>query len=240
MNSDLNTLIQHLQDEFDFLKSKLDQCIADWDFEGAQAFKEPLYYTKRKLDILRTLENPNFQKISSLAQKISIMEERLAQGFAKNEYPDEKLSKRFEERRKLIAQESIKKFKLELNELQSVKQKASIDDDKILSLLKKLKEKEISKIDFEIKQGKVFFTLKAEADDLVFTLHSNFGTKLENYFYPNARSILRSLGFELDNYTKKISAFRQIESLSLLTELSIIFYEVFSLYKEKEIDVKVK
>ncbi|MBK9256918.1 MAG: hypothetical protein IPM42_15660 [Saprospiraceae bacterium] len=64
MKSDLEILIEHLQSEVDYLQSSMDECVAEWDFERAKAFREPLILTKRKLMVLKYLQNPNYEKIS--------------------------------------------------------------------------------------------------------------------------------------------------------------------------------
>ena len=53
MKTDLEILIEHLQNEVDYLKSSMDDCAAEWDFDGAKAYREPLIYTKRKLNVLK-------------------------------------------------------------------------------------------------------------------------------------------------------------------------------------------
>ena len=62
MKTDLEILIEHLQSEFDFLKSTMDQCVAEWDFEAALSLRESIRYTKRKLDVLKCLQNPNYAR----------------------------------------------------------------------------------------------------------------------------------------------------------------------------------
>ena len=71
MKTDLEILIEHLQSEYDYLKSSMDECVAEWDFDGAKAFREPLIFTRRKLNVLKCLENPNFKKINELVGMVS-------------------------------------------------------------------------------------------------------------------------------------------------------------------------
>ena len=97
MKTDLEILIEHLQSEYDYLKSSMDECVAEWDFDGAKAFREPLIFTRRKLNVLKCLENPNFKKINELVGMVSRMEKSLTERKNQRDYYDEQLRQRMEE-----------------------------------------------------------------------------------------------------------------------------------------------
>jgi len=76
MQSLLKVLIDELQKEYDYLEKELNLCIKEWDFEGAEAFKKPFISVKKKLLILKNIENPNFDRITSLRRYLERIESR--------------------------------------------------------------------------------------------------------------------------------------------------------------------
>jgi vacuolar-type H+-ATPase subunit I/STV1 len=156
MKTDLEILIEHLQSEYDYLKSSMDKCVAEWDFDGAKAFREPLIFTRRKLNILKSLKNPNFIKINRLAGMISRMEKSLTERKYNLEFLDEQTRQRMEERFNESTKKRIEESKTELKKLKSIEPKFRIDDDKILELIEGLERNEISEVEFEIEKDKIF------------------------------------------------------------------------------------
>jgi len=46
MKSNLQLLLDQIQQEHDYLEENLNRCIQRWDFEGAEAFRRPLLWVK--------------------------------------------------------------------------------------------------------------------------------------------------------------------------------------------------
>ncbi|NNF34125.1 MAG: hypothetical protein HKN68_08455 [Saprospiraceae bacterium] len=180
----------------------MDQCVAELDFDGVKAFREPLFYTQRKLNVLKCLENPNYDKISRLTRMISRMEKSLNERKFENDYLDEqtrqKVDKRFNESMKNI----IEKSKNELEELQSIVPEQIIDDDKILELFEGLERNEINGVEFEIKKDKIFLQLNVNSEHAEFTFRTSDNVNLEHHLVKPSKSILGKLGFNTATFKK--------------------------------------
>jgi len=239
MKTDLEILIEHLQSEYDYLKSSMDECIGEWDFDGAKAFREPVIFTKRKLNILKCLENPNFNKINRLAGMISRMEKSLTERKIKMEYLDEQTRQRMEEHLNESTNNRINESKKELEKLRSINPKHRIDDDKILELLEGLEQNKITAVEFEIKKDKIFLllTISNEQGELEFRTPEN--VKIENYLVKPTKSILRKLGFNTETFKKQLSNFSKIDKIKVLEELAIIYFEVFGIFGEER-NIKIE
>jgi len=239
MKTDLEILIEHLQSEYDYLKSSMDECIGEWDFDGAKAFREPVIFTKRKLNILKCLENPNFNKINRLAGMISRMEKSLTERKIKMEYLDEQTRQRMEEHLNESTNNRINESKKELEKLRSINPKHRIDDDKILELLEGLEQNKITAVEFEIKKDKIFLllTISNEQGELEFRTPEN--VKIEHYLVKPTKSILRKLGFNTETFKKQLSNFSKIDKIKVLEELAIIYFEVFGIFGEER-NIKIE
>lgn len=138
MKTNLEILIEHLQSEYDNLKSSMDECVAELDFDGAKAFREPMIFTRRKLNILKSLENPNFNKINQLLGLISNMEKSLTEQKFEIDCLDEHSRQELEDHLNESTKSRIKKSKIELEKLESIEPEHRIDGDKILEMLEGL------------------------------------------------------------------------------------------------------
>jgi len=217
----------------------MDECVAEWDFDGAKAFREPVIFTKRKLNILKCLENPNFNKINRLAGMISRMEKSLTERKIKMEYLDEQTRQRMEEHLNESTNNRINESKKELEKLRSINPKHRIDDDKILELLEGLEQNKITAVEFEIKKDKIFLllTISNEQGELEFRTPEN--VKIEHYLVKPTKSILRKLGFNTETFKKQLSNFSKIDKIKVLEELAIIYFEVFGIFGEER-NIKIE
>ena len=239
MKTDLEILIEHVQSEYDYLKSSMDECIAEWDFDGAIAFREPVIYTRRKLNVLRCLENPNYNKINQLTGMISRMERSLSERKFEKEYLDEQTRQRMDEHYYESTKKRIKKTTEELEKLKTIVPTHRIDGDKTLELLEGLERSEISELEFEIKADKIFLILRVNNDQGELKFRSPETVKIEDYLATSTKSILGRLGFNTETFKKQIFNFNKLDKIKFLEELAIIYFEVFEIYGE-DINLKIK
>lgn len=239
MKSDHEILIDHLQSEYDYLKSSMDECVAEWDFDGAKAFREPLILTKRKLILLKSLENSNFSQINRLTDLISMLEKSLNERKFKIDLLDEVSLQRMEEHSNQKSKDRINYYQTELEKLKSIKPRQRIDDDKLLELLERLERHEINEIEFELKKDKISLILRINNDRGEIKFRPQKGVNLESYFLNSKKSILRNLGYSIEIYRKDIPNFHNLDKIKILEELAIIYFEVFGIFGKK-INVKIK
>jgi len=239
MKTDLDILIEHLQSEYDYLKSSMDECVVESDFDGAKAFREPVIFTRRKLNILKCLKNPNFNKINQLAGTISRMEKSLTERKFEMDYLDEQTRQRMEEHFNESTKNRINRSKTELEKLKSIDPKQRIDDDKILELLEGLERNEISEVEFEIKKDKIFLLLTVNNEQGELEFKSPENVKIEHYLVKPTKSILRKLGFNTETFKKQILNFSKVDRIKVLEELAIIYFEVFGIFGEER-NIKVE
>lgn len=239
MKTDLEILIEHVQSEFDYLKSSMDECIAEWDFDGAKAFREPVIYTRRKLNVLRCLQNPNYNKINQLIGMISRMERSLIERKFEKDYLDEQTRQRMEEHFKESINKRIQNTMRELEILKTIVPKHRNDNDKILELLEGLERNEISELEFEIKKDKIFLILKVHNDKAEIKFKSSETVKIEDYLVTSTKSILEKLGFNTETFNKQIFEFSNLNKINFLEELAIIYFEVFEIYGE-DINIRIE
>lgn len=239
MKTDLEILIEHLQTEVEYLKSSMDDCVADWDFDGAKAFREPLIYTRSKLNVLRCLENPNYNKISQLSRMISNMEKSLNERKFEMDCIDEQTRQRMEEHFNESTRIRIEKLKNELKDLQAIDPKQQADNDKIFELLEKLDRNEISEIAFEIIKTKIFLILRVNNNKGMLTFKTTENIKIEDYLVKPTISILHKLGFDKVTLQRQIPNFYELDKIKILEEMAIIYFEVFSIFGE-DLNIKVE
>jgi len=239
MKTDLEILIEHLQSEYDYLKSSMDECVAEWDFDGAKAFREPVIFTRRKLNILKCLKNPNFNKINQLAGMISRMEKSLTDRKFDMDYLDEQTRQRMVEHFNQSTKNRINKSKAELEKLKSIKPEQRIDDDKILELLEGLEQNKITAVEFEIKKDKIFLLLTIRNEQGKLEFRTPEDVKIEHYLVKPTKSILKKLGFNTETFKKQISNFNKLDKIRVLEELAIIYFEVFGIFGEER-NIKIE
>ena len=239
MKNDLEILIEHLQSEYDYLKSSMDECVAEWDFDGAKAFREPVIFTRRKLTILKCLRNPNFNKINQLAGMISRMEKSLNDRKFEMDYLDEQTRQRMEEHFNKSTKNRISNSKADLEKLKSIETEQRIDDDKILELLEGLEQNKITAVEFEIKKDKIFLLLNISNEQGKLEFRTPDDVKIEDYLVKPTKSILGKLGFNTETYKRQISNFSKLDKIKILEELAIIYFEVFGIFGEER-NIKIE
>ena len=238
MKTDLEILIEHVQSEFDHLKSSMDECIGEWDFDGAKAFRKSLVYTKRKLNVLRCLQNPNYEKLNQLAGMISRMEKSLNEGIFEMKDLDEQIRQRIEEHFNEATKKRIEESKQEFEKLKTIVPAHRNDDDKILELLEALERNEIHELEFEIKKDEIFLMLRVHNGGAELKFRSSETANIGDYLSKSAKSILGKLGFNTESYARQIFDFSNVDKTSFLEELAIIYFEVFEIYGE-DLNLKI-
>ncbi len=239
MKTNLEVLIEHVQSEYDYLKSSMDECVAEWDFDGAKAFKESILYTRSKLNVLRRLENANYHGINQLEEMISQMERSLIERKFDNYNLDELSRQKMEEHFIEKIKKRIEKSKQKLVELKAIVPPQSIDSDKIIELLDSLERNEISEIEFEIIKENIFLVLSVLNDKAELEFRSSENGQIEDYQKESAKSILVKLGFNIETYKKQISDFKSMGKMKFIEELAIIYFEVFEIYGGN-VNLKIK
>jgi hypothetical protein len=237
MKTDLEILIAHVQSEYDYLKASLEECMSEWDFKGAEAFRKPLIFTEKRLNVLKSLENPNFNKIKGLLTTISKLEKYLTDPQNNVEFLDDKMGHEVNESRSKWTKIKIEENKAELDRLLSIPLVFRMDDDKILGLLEDLDRKQISQLEFEIRKGKLYLYLRVKDDHGEIEIKA-VNSSMSSYIVEPMIPTLKQLGFSMETYTKQIPNFSKIDKLIVLTELSIIYFEVFGVFG-KEVNIKV-
>ncbi len=239
MKSDLEILIEHFQNEIDELKSSMDECISEYDFKGAEAFKTPFFYTKRKLRVLKNLQNPNFDKISKLKGMISRMQNGLDSKIFSFECFDKKMVDRIEQHFRKSRNDTIDKWKTELKELKAVNPESRIDSDQLLELLYELNTSSLERIEILLIENKISLELKRKGTEVTMKLIPINNIKIDNYLSKSNKSILKELGFDDKCYAKIFVDYRQIDKFVVLKEMSIVVFEVFSLTGNLDMNIVI-
>ena len=239
MKNNLQLLIDHLQAEYDCLKSSMDACLEDWDYEGALALRAPLIYTRNKLKAAKCLLNPNYKKISDLTTRISRMKKFSAAKTYDDLPIDDETRERMERHFERSMRSRMENAEYELEQLKAKPTEQRLDDDTILNLLIALERDEIQEVEFEIKRDKVYLALRVSGTEGELSFRATDKGGVGVYFRNDTKMILRKLGFDTDSYTKQIPDFLTVDKLRLLEELAIIYFEVFGVFGE-EVDVRVR
>ncbi len=239
MKTDLELLIEHLEAELANLSESIYHCIEEWDFEGAKAFREPLFYTRRKLNVLKCLKNPHYKNMASLSNRVSYMEKNIGDlgfGFFGLEGPAKKKMVQYfakSNRRRL------KQVRKQLAELEAIVPKPHIDDHKIMDLLESLQANGLSQLEFEVKKDKVYLLLKVSEGVGVLSIEVRENRSVDRFINQQVKSLIRRLGFEGPGYRKRYPAFEGLDKLKLLEDLAIIYFEVFGIFgEEREIRIE--
>jgi len=238
MKNNLDILIEHLQLEFDALKSSMDACVEDWDFDGAKAFRGPLIFTRRKLNVLKNLKNPHFNKISQLSGMITSMQRILNDPKYERSHFDEDTRLRMQKYFKESTEKRIEKSKIELKHLQSILPEQRHDDDKVFYLLEKLEQGEIREIEFEIKKDTIFLVLRVDDQKGEFKLRAANNRKLEHFLIAPTKSILRKLGFNTETFKRELTNYKAMDKNKILEEMAILYFEVFGVFG-KEVNYRI-
>lgn len=235
MKTELELLIDHLQSEVDNLKSAMEECVADWDYGGAELFKNALIYKQSKLIALRRLQNPNYDKISSLSRMIRRMEKPVTKDTSTFRNLNEKALENLIERHNQTRLKRIEESKAKLEELKAINPIQRIDDDTILQLLEVLETDEVNQLKLELLKNELYLGIRFVDETATMKLSG----KMEDYLVQPTRIILKQMGFDLESYTKIINDFRKLDKLILLEEIAIITFEVFRIRYDQEITITV-
>jgi len=227
MESELQILIAELQREHDYLENELNACLKGWDFEGANAFKEPLFYTREKIRILKNIENPAHDKIISLKGKI----ERFKNYEMIGEYSKFPIQNK---------EDLIHDYEKELSQLENKERRFHYDSDELTICLEKILSKKISQ--FEIEVDEILFVISRKKTTLIIEI---LRTDNHTFDYPTTRkglTELKRMGFEVSeqNAIKEISDFQEDKISPTIELLSRIAYEVFRLYGDKKAKIKMR
>lgn len=236
MKSNLALLIEHFEQEKLRLEKELKESTDLWDFETAESIKRPLLFVYDKLKVLKNLKNPN-------AEKIERLEDTLERTFM-TDYPDDMFSndefrEAFIKRRVQKEKENKERNKSELKLLKSIKPRNIVDSDKLLGLLSHLKEGQISSIGFEIRDEALYLVLESRDQHLVLSIESTTNREIGHYVHEDNRVKLKTLGFDASSFSKIIPRSDLINEMTLLQDISIIMYDIFSMYGDETIEISV-
>lgn len=227
MKKELQILIEELQKEHDLLEKEMNICIKSWDFKGAEAFSKPLIYTKQKLQILRNLDNPNFDEINDLKRRIKNINEL--------EVKDE-ISRFAFERMKA----RIPRYEEELKNLQKTKPEFHIEGDELIICLEKLSTGELSSFELEVKENKLSILFEKIEETLKIRIESKDPSRIKYHTGSFGISELKGIGFKVNesNAVLEIDNFKSSNVLDVIEILALIVYNVFRLYGGKQARIK--
>lgn len=221
MKNNLEILIDTLQQEVDYLESEMKACAEKLDFEAAELFRVSWVHTRQRWQILKNLENPNYDEIQYLEEQIRRYE---------NLVSDEKGSASLDR----IQRRYMQECKQKLDHLQGIKLPGFQDGDELIICIDKLKTGEIESFDLVLES--VVLHLSNEGDNCQLDLRPVRDSRLLSVMHPIREAQLRQMGFEL-RYKSAYAFLGKASSIStteLLAFLSKITFEVFNLYGGKE------
>lgn len=231
--SDLDILIEHLEKEVEYLKTSMDQCAAEFDFDGAKAFLTPYRETIRKLRTAKSLKDSNYLKKKTLKARIERELPRVpSQSFS--EYM--KKIGRYEEYQKYLTEQYLerkRKHLQELENLESLPLSNRLDGDAVSECIYKLQIGEIQYMKLEQDADHGLALMCTIEEELSLKIVANGVANIEGYLVPSARKAMKELGFSSENYILNISDFRSIHTYQILQTISIIFFDVFRAYEGK-------
>lgn len=219
MKTGLQLLIEVLQKEKDYLEQEIQTCIKEQDYLGANAFTGPLEYTSEKLQILKNLDNSNYDKIRTLKNDIRWLKEMAR--------IDKYGFKRWQER--------LTEHKANLFKLEKETKKFHIDNDELIIGLEKLLSKEILGLEFVLNE-KLIFSLSIKETTLKIEIKRRDAHSLDDTATRLGQAELRIMGFQVNdkNAVKEIPDFQENKILPTIELLSRITYDVFGVFGGKE------
>ncbi len=219
MKSELQLLIEAYQKEHDYLENEMNTCTKDWDFEGAEAFRKSLVHTKRRLRVLKNLDNPHFDEINYLKWRISYISQLEV---------EEKRSRFSVERMKA----EIPDLERAIMEMEATKPGPKIDSDEIILSFEKMLSGEISSFEVEINKLELSIIISKVEETLKINIESQKGKAIYQNTIIFGRHDLKRIGFQFDESSGllEIENFDSSKILNTLETLSQIFFDVFGLY----------
>ena len=224
MNSELKILIAALQQEHDFLENEIKNCIDDWDFKGAEAFKAPFFHTKEALRILKNVDDPYFEEIEYVKKKIDYL--------VAYSWEDEPLVP--------FMGETIS-YKEKLAYLENAKKPEHYDSDELIKCFERMVDGALAQFAIEIDEISVMITVSKVAGDLKMEIRQT-----NDYSFVDAtgyRGItrLKVMGFIVseDHAVITITDFGVKKIQWMITLLSRMAYEVYGLYGDKKAKIRL-
>ncbi len=216
MKNNLSILIENYRQEVDYLESEMRKCSEEMDYAFAEAYRKNLVYSKEKLQILETLEDPNLEPIEDLEYKIKYLEEWMEKEPSILMYsPD--LQRELEEDRK------------ELNRLQQLGKSTYLDSDELLVCLGKFLKQEIENFVMELDEIRLELSQRDQQLSIRIRQVKPGKSRFSYLMTRNGKSKLRQLGFVIGG--KEASAYlekpERLKALELLELLSAIIFEGF-------------
>ncbi len=237
MKKNIDILLAHLQKEHNYLETEMNLCIAEWDFLGAEAFRKPLRHVKSKLEVAKSLKNPQHKAIRRLETMIT-MHRRLLDSLGTNDkYFNKKLDNFLEKDLK----KKIRELKKEIRRLKSIKPTATYNEEKTLQkFLEQLANSEISLIEFELLEEKVALQVRREGTSLILDLIPIKDLDIPDFILDVNLVSLKKLGFNETTFTLEIYNYRSEEIKKTKEILSILIFDVFELAGNKSLQLKIK
>jgi hypothetical protein len=229
MKNELHILIEELQKEHDYLENELKACIEEWNFEGAEAFKGPLSYTREQLHILKKLDNPDYDKIIRLKSEI----ERLKKYEATDAYSIFATHRR---------EYRIIECEKELSDLENKERPFHCDGDELIICLEKMIHEEIREFELEIENEGIVFDISKVDTNLKIEIRQVDKCALGYTATTNDLTELKRMGFLVaeKSAVKEIEDFEEKKVLPTIELLSRIAYETFRLYGNIKGKIKLK
>jgi len=224
MESNLHDLISTLETEVRFIKSELQLCIENMEYSEAELYKNALDYSEQHLQILKSLENPDYNKIRGLDHQIKYYKKLL------KDYTEPSLRRERYEKQQLD-------LEAELNDVYN-KEAETKYSEVILIGIKKLYAKSIKKISFNLIEN-CSASITIEDGNLILKLIPIGINSLDDHLTDKSKNLLCNLDFiqTTNNWIKTINSF----NLELLPDLMIILsrlcYDVFNLFGNKRMDI---
>lgn len=230
--SDLDLIIKHLEQEVDYLKSSMEACVINCDFDGAKAFLVPYRIAQQQLNVYKSLEDCDYLEKLRLN---SILNIDTAKILDKSIPSFIRKSEEFEKFRKIqleLKSEWKDKQRKRLVELQSKEKALGLDQDIVLEYLEQLQLGEIQYMKLEQDADRdLALMCTIEEEVLSLKIVANGDADVEGYLVPSARKAMKDLGFSSEDYILNISDYRSIPTYQILQTISIIFFDVFRAYE---------
>ncbi len=216
-------MIETLESEINFLNQELQFCNETEDYKGADTYSQIRSRVRRKLRILKNLENPHFEQINLIEHKIIQLDK------LKDRFPEANLQSLETLNLK------ISLLKKELENLNADKP-TFIDGDELIITLEKLINSEIDKFIFELKENEISLNFNNISKGLEIRIFCKTPHGLKFYSGPSGVVKLKQMGFILSEgqWTKVFTSFTHKSILELLELLSRITFDVFHLFGRKE------
>lgn len=227
MKNNIQLVLEELEQEL--LEHEMNHCISQLDFEGAEVFKNAFFYTKRKIRALSTLDNPNYDKITYLQDRIKKLEELKD----KMGYP------------KLLSESMgtmLSRYKTRLSKLKSAQRKFHYDNDAIITYLEKLISGELNSFKIDIFEEKKEIQIVKEKEMIRVVIKRKEGVVLDETIAADKSIALKKMGFLIGkkNATLDINIFsKTYVPLVVIEVLSRVVYDVFCVYDDRRAIIKL-